>query len=315
MDNKVNYTVIGVIGFVLVGAFIFLVFWMTSFKHSTKSKTYLSYFHQEVTGLASQSAVRFNGIQVGYVSKIDFDPNNLQTVKVFMEIKPEAPVTTASVTVLESDGFTGGKYIALKALKPQAPLLAQKQGQQYIVIPTQESMIDNLESSLKDITKELKQTITSINDLLGPNNRKAIDKSLANITKVTNVIAKNSKRIDKSLASMEQILANTSVASKEFPAMVSQTRETLAAFESTAKKLDKTGTKANVAIGRTSTAIQNVSDQLLPDAQQLLTQINQMMGSLQTLSSDLAQNPAILIRGKAPGQLGPGETPIRGDQR
>lgn len=315
MDNKVNYTIIGIVGFILIAAFIITVFWMTSFKHSVHHKSYMTYVDQEVTGLQKQSLVRFNGIEVGYISKIDFDPKNLQKVKIFMNIDPKVPVTTSTVAIIESAGFTGGKYVALKALKSTAPLRTLKKGEKYIIIPSKDSMIDNLEGSLKGITKELKQTVASINLLLGPANRRSIKKSLANIDVVTTTIANNSKRIDASLASMQEILNNTSVASKDFPAMIKQTRKTLAAFQDTANKLTIAGTKANVAIGRTGTAIQNASDQLLPSAEQMLSQINQMMTSIQTLSSDIAQNPSILIRGKAPGAMGPGETIPAGDQQ
>lgn len=315
MDNKVNYTIIGVIGFLLVAAFIFMVFWMTSFKHSRQFDTYMTYFDQEVTGLQKQSGVRFNGIKVGYITDIKFDPDNLQKVEIFMHVDPKVPVTTSTVAIIESAGFTGGKYVALKALKSKAPLLKLKKGEKYIVIPSQESMIEDLESSLKKVSKEMQQTIASINQLVGPANRRSVNESLANVAKITNVIAKNSKKIDESLSSMQKILANTSTASKEFPAMVKQARETLASFEDTADKLNQTGAKVNVAVGRTSTAIQNVSDQLLPSAEQLLAQINQMMSSFRTLSSELAQNPSILIRGKAPGPMGPGEYELKGDQR
>lgn len=312
MDTKVNYTIIGVVGFLLIAVFIVVIFWMTTMRKTAAYDEYVSYFKQEVTGLQKQGLVRYNGIQVGFISAIKMDPNNLQEVIIYMKIKQGVAVTTSTVAILESEGFTGGKYIGLHSKKPKAPLLMLKPGQKYRVIPTEPSLMGDLESSLKEVTQQMKETITSLNKLLGPDNRKSIKDSLANVAKITDVIAKNSKKIDQSLASMQKILHDTSIASKQFPAMVAQTRRTLQAFEQTAGHLDKTGGQANKTLRRTSTAVQNISDQLLPSAQQLLQQLNEMLSSFSQLGDELSRNPSVLLRGKAPAPLGPGEKVRKG---
>ncbi|MDF1760659.1 MAG: MlaD family protein [Coxiellaceae bacterium] len=312
MDTKVNFTIIGIIGFLLIGAFIFMVFWMTAMDSSVKYDHYVSYFSEGVTGLERESLVRLNGITVGHISKIKFDPKNYKDVVIYMKVKHGTPVTVATTSEIESAGLTGGKFIALKSNKKQAQLLKPKPGEKWTLIPSQLSLIDDLESSLKEVTAEMKQTIQSLNILLGPKNRKSIQQSLTHIDTITRTIANNANRIDASLASMENILKNTSAASKQFPAMIKQTRETLASFQDTAQSLGQTGYAAKQTLAKTNTTIQNFSDQLMPNAEQLLSRLNQMMGSFTTLSDEISRNPSILIRGTEPPEPGPGEGPAKG---
>ena len=314
MDTKVNYTIIGVVGFLLIAAFIAAIIWLTASRRGLNLDTYVTYFKQEVTGLQKQGLVRYNGIQIGFVSDIKMDPNNLEKVVVYMKIHPDISITTSMVAVLESQGFTGGKYVGLHSTAQRAPLLELKSGERYKIIPSSPSLIGDLESSLKGVTKQMKQTITSLNELLGPTNRQSIKESLENVSKITGVIAKNSRKIDSSLASMQHILKQTSLASKEFPAMVAQTRRTLQAFENTATSLNRTGGQANKTLQRTSTTVQNISDQLLPSAQQLLQQLNQLLSNFSQLGDELSRNPSMLLWGKHPAPPGPGERRRMGEQ-
>ncbi len=313
MDTKVNYTIIGVIGFLLIAAFIFVVFWMTAMDRTVRYNHYVSYFKQEVTGLEKESLVRLNGITVGHITEITLDPKNYKEVIVYMVVKHGTPVTIDTTAVVESAGFTGGKYIALKTSKTQAPLLKGKPGQKWVMIPTSMSLVDDLEKSLKEVTAEMQQTIQSLNILLGPKNRKSIQQSLAHIDTITKTIANNADHIDASLVSMQKILKNTSLASEQFPAMIKQTRNTLASFQDTANSLGQTGYQAKLTLKKTNTTIQNFSDQLMPNAEQLLSRLNQMMGTFNQLSDEIAENPAIILRGKEPPPPGPGEGPVKGD--
>ncbi|OGO94603.1 MAG: hypothetical protein A3F10_04240 [Coxiella sp. RIFCSPHIGHO2_12_FULL_42_15] len=307
MDTKVNYTIVGIIGVILISALIIIIFWMSTMKKVMNFHVYLSYFHQSVTGLHKESLVRYNGIKVGYVSKIKMDKNNLQDVKVFMKIQDDAPITTSTVAIIESEGFTAGKYIALKALTTHAPPLKRQPHQEYIIIPSQPSLLGDLATSVRSITEETKAVMVKLNRLLDTTNQQAIGASLQNIEKITDVIAKKSKAIDESLASMQVILKNTANVSNQFPNMVEQTQKTLRAFENTANKMDKTSDSANETLASSSAAIQNVNNQLLPTAQQLLQQLIEMVATFSQFGDDLSRNPTLLIRGRRPLQAGPGE--------
>jgi phospholipid/cholesterol/gamma-HCH transport system substrate-binding protein len=300
MDTKINYTIIGTIGIIFIAIVIGIVVWLSETKKESDYQTYVTYFNQEVTGLSKQSLVRLNGIDIGYVKSISLVKNNMQKVVVKLAIERKIKVTTTSYVILESEGITGNEYIALKAKTPTGEAIKTKPGQKYPTIPSERSLLSNMENQVKDIATNVKILVTRLDDLLNEKNREAIDASLANIKKITTTIANNSDNIDSSLASMQVILKNTKTASKDFPAMIAEARKSL-------KNFDKVGVKASTTLTSTNAAIKNITSQLLPSSHQLLLQLNNVIRALTQLSRDLAERPSVLIRGKAPGPLGPGE--------
>ena len=307
MDAKVNYTIVGTIGLLLIAVFVGIMIWMSQSKSAAHYNTYVSYFHQDIGGLNSQSHVRLNGIKVGKVKSVSLVKGDMTEVKVVMLIEGRIKVTTGSYTVIQSQGLTGSDYIALKSKSATGPELTKKPGQPYPVIPTKASLITDVEHSLKGTTKELETLIARANDLLKRPNREAINNSLQNIDKVTTVIANNSEKLNESLESMKTILANTSTASKQFPEMVNQAVATLHSFDQLATDLGSTNQHAKLTLTKASAAMQNVSDQLVPAAQQLLQQLNRMTATLNQFGKELSHNPSMLIRGKYPSPPGPGE--------
>ncbi len=307
MENKINYTVIGAIGFFLICAAIIIVFWLSSHHKHVNYKNCVSYFSEEVTGLNNQSIVRYNGVQAGFVSAIAISSKDLQKVIVYMKIKNSIPITTATYAMIESDGFTGGKYIGLRSHKATAPMLHLISGEKNIVIPSEASFFSALESSVKGIITQLNTVIVNINKLLSNKNRQSISDTLSDIREITRNIANDSGKIDKSLADLQKILENTATVSKKFPELISRTRKTLRAFEKTANTFSKTGKKASGALNQTGILMQNINSQLLPSARQLFDQLNVMVNHFSTLGNELSHNPSIIIRGRYPLIPGPGE--------
>src|SRR3990167_10024623 len=113
MDTKVNYTIVGLF-VILVGAIAVLLFlWLTSLKHRDVYDTYIVYMHEEVSGLNAQSAVRYNGVKVGYVESIRLNPKDPQQVVLTLKIKQGTPITTSTIATLKSEGITGVDYVGL----------------------------------------------------------------------------------------------------------------------------------------------------------------------------------------------------------
>ncbi len=211
MDSKVNYTIVGMFVVVLGAAFIMMFFWLSATRHDKVYHTYVSYVHEDVTGLSVQTPVRYNGVQVGYVSKVKLDPRNPQLVKLILKIEEGTPITTSTVVTLLPMGITGVIYVGLKALTPKAPLLGAKPGQKYPVIPSEPSFLMQLGKVLPELTGNLKNISTSITKLLNEKNRKAIDSTLQNVSVLTKNLADNSKRLDDISKSLQETLNNTAI--------------------------------------------------------------------------------------------------------
>src|SRR5438445_10781220 len=62
--------------------------------------TYEVHFSGAVTGVASGTAVRYNGIDVGYVSNIELDRTDPQRVIALLELRPGLPIRTNSAALV-----------------------------------------------------------------------------------------------------------------------------------------------------------------------------------------------------------------------
>src|SRR3990167_1696336 len=105
MEGKINYTAVGVfvIGLMVAGMIIF--FWLELRKHDQTYDTYVVYLHEDVSGLSVDSAVRYNGVPVGFVKSIGLVPSNSQLVKVVVSIESDTPINVSTVGTLMSQGI------------------------------------------------------------------------------------------------------------------------------------------------------------------------------------------------------------------
>ena len=68
---------------------------------------------KEVSGIGLQTPVRFNGVKMGYVQKIELNrADDPQQVIWTLKIREETPVTTSSIATLRSEGIMGTDYVA-----------------------------------------------------------------------------------------------------------------------------------------------------------------------------------------------------------
>lgn len=307
MDSKVNYTVVGIFVIVLSIMLVVFILWLTSLQHRQVYNTYIVYLHEEVSGLGPQSPVRYNGVKVGYVDAIWLNPQDPQQVVLKLKIRRGTPITTSTVATLMSEGITGIAYVGLKALTSQAPPLTAKPGEKYPIIPSEPSLLLKLSTALEDVTKTIRSLTESVNKVFSEENRRALSASLENLSKITKTFSDNSKNIDSSLQSMSKLLSNGEKASQRLPVVMEELEGTLTAFRQLAKNFSAVGHTVNTTAQDTRTAMQNVSQQLVPSAQQLFDQLNTIAGNLQQISTQMQRNPSILIRGQNPPPPGPGE--------
>ena len=199
MEGKVNYTVVGIFVVVLMVLLFFMVFWFTTYSRTQQYKPYLLYVHEDVTGLSVDSAVRFNGVQVGFVQSIKLDESNPKLVKLLLQIEPHVRITTSTYALLNAQGITGVIYVNLKSSTVEAPLLKAQPGEKSPVIPARPSLLMQLSSVLPEVTKDIQQLSASIAQVLDVPNRQSISNSLKNVEHFTQTLSNNADILVKNL--------------------------------------------------------------------------------------------------------------------
>lgn len=276
MEGRINYTAVGVfvIGLVMAGLAIF--FWLELRKHDQTYDTYIVYLHEDVSGLSVDSAVRYNGVPVGFVKSIGLVPSNSQLVKVVVSIESETPINISTVGTLMSQGITGVDYLGLSSEQVDAPPLLKHSGEDYPVIPSRPSLLVQLSKVLPQLATNISQLSDSIGAVFDEKNRESIALTLKNIQLFTKTLNQNSDAI---LTDMQT--------------MLKQTHDTM-------KLADDTLISGRVTMNA-------VAQQILPPTQQALQRLNTIEINLQALTDALRRDPSIIVRGNARVALGPGE--------
>lgn len=271
MDTKINYTLVGFILIVLTGVMIAMLLWWTKGLNREVYTTYMVYMDQDVSGLSSQAPVKYNGVPVGYVGKMELDTADPQFVILYLQVKANVPVTTSTVATLQTQGITGITYISLSTKTPDAPALTALPDQKYPVIPEQPSILNQLTQSAQQVFDQ--QNIDNLKQIL------------ANLSTVSKTLADNSNTINSILANSAETFKNTAQASKDLPVMITQVRQSMQQFN----------------------AFTTNANQMLMPTLEFMNRLNQITDNLVYVSNELKQNPSILIRGTSTNNLGPGE--------
>jgi len=306
METKVNYAIVGIFVTVLLAVLIIIGLWLSTGIQTEKYKIYQIYMDESVSGLSENAPVKYNGVMVGTVEDIELNLKDPQQVILTVEIKPNIPITETTTAILMEQGITGIAYIGLKAGK-KAPLLKVKKGQKYPVIPSKPSFLLKLDKTLESISDNFGTMSAHIRALLSEKNVKAVQASLENIKKISGTIAANSKNIDSSLEDLKILMSNTAIASKQFPNIMRSIDLGSQSIQEVSKELSLTAINLNKTAKQGDIAIQSFSNDILPETYDAIHNIKQMTETLKGLSSELKQNPAIILKGKTAAKPGPGE--------
>lgn len=284
MDTKVNYVFVGIFVVLLSAAIIIATAWISGGRGAKSYNKYVTYINETVAGLNEKAAVKFNGVEVGFVQEITLNPNNPQQVRLLLDIDSQTPINSSTVAFLQSQGITGYMFVALKANKPVAPKIEKTPGEKYPVIPSKASFLFQLDNAVESITSNISNVSNSLEGVLSKENQKAFSSILVNLEEISTIVKQNSKELESMIKSANKTFENTAIASNDFPKL--------------AQKLDDTLTETR----RMARTLSNASEHY-----DILEKAKELLASVQSLTDQLNDNPAILIRGKAAATKGPGE--------
>ena len=178
MNNKVNYTLVGLL--VLVGFSLMLGFtyWLLQPKSEQEMSQYHINFDESVLGLNIDAPVKYRGISVGKVNSLKINPRNSEQVQVLITILGTTPIKVDTVAKLTAQGITGLSYINLSMGSREAKGLVCRKDDPFPVIRTVPSFFEEFETSLGTMSSKLSSTLTQTEKLLNDENQKEITRLL-----------------------------------------------------------------------------------------------------------------------------------------
>ena len=128
METRASYVLVGSFVMLCLLGLIIAMLWLTGAQYQQEFAYYRTVFTGGVTGLGRGTTVRFNGIDVGSIAELAFDPENPSSVIVTVQIDPTVPIQVDAVASIQSQGFTGGPSSKSTAAAPIPRLCRQTRG-------------------------------------------------------------------------------------------------------------------------------------------------------------------------------------------
>ena len=304
MEAKTNYTMVGLIVLILTCALLASALWLSVGFNQKKYTVYAAYFHEAVSGLNAESPVKYNGVQIGSVYKIELSPLDPREVEILLNIEEGTPITTSTTATLISQGITGTTYIGLSASSGDLTLLQKIPKEPYPIIPTKPSLLNQIDKLVKEVSDNVNGVSERIKSIFDEENVMNVKKSLENFQKFSNVVAENNAKINSSIKNSDTLLHNLALVSEDLPVVIHDLKNSI---NTLTKEISSAGHNVSATMKAGKTTLDKISQQAIPPAVVLLRKLNNIAANLEKISSQMRQNPSVVIRGTTPPPRGPGE--------
>lgn len=299
MENRSHALIAGLFLLLLGVSAVAALWWFGGQRENSNS--YVVETRRNVTGLNAQAQVRYRGIQVGKVQSIRLDPGDVRKTLIAVTVRSDIPITHGTIARLGYQGVTGIAHVLLEDDgKDQRPLTVSGAGQARITM--QDSLVQELADVGGDTLRQARELMIGVNEILRPENRQAISRTLANLESATERASETSARLQQLLSTenmrrVEAILANAEKTVAQAAPFFSEARGLVARLQSASEKFE-------IALGDSST---DGIGALAPRLNELSTELASASLQLNRVLLMLEESPQSLIFGRQKTSPGPGE--------
>jgi phospholipid/cholesterol/gamma-HCH transport system substrate-binding protein len=269
---------------------------------------YQAYIQESVAGLNVDAPVKYLGVDVGKVSRIEIDPRNSRQVRLRFEIERGTPIKRDSLAVLKTQGLTGIAYIELSGGSAGSqPLVAGPDGAAP-TIPFKLSLGARLENVLTNVLANVDRVSNNLNAVFDADNRAALRATLADTAALAHALAGQKAALSAAVADVGRTARLTAQAGEQLGPTLDRIAASAEAVQRMAEVASLASERAGRAADAAASSVQQFGAQTLPDLALLMAELNQLSASLRRLSEQTAGTPNSLLLGSPAPQPGPGES-------
>jgi phospholipid/cholesterol/gamma-HCH transport system substrate-binding protein len=304
MENRSHALWAGFFTLTMFCAAVFAGIWLN--RDKTVRTEYQIATTRAVSGLNPQAAVRYKGLAVGRVDKIDFDDTVAGQILIDISIDPDTPITQSTFATLGYQGVTGIAFVQLDD-DGSKPVKVNIVAGQVPRIPLRPGLFERIEASSTKILENAEVVTERLSQLLTPENQKTMLGAFSSTTQTTERWTK----LADELGPTAQML----------PGMVQQTGQTLKSVQELSNNASQLSQQLtgltrqlqdpNGALNHSLATVGNLSDNIqsdtLPKISTLSTDASNSMRNFDQAIEELKEHPQNLLFGKPASVPGPGE--------
>ncbi|MBA3773901.1 MAG: MCE family protein [Ramlibacter sp.] len=308
MENKAHALAAGIFVVVVAALLVALAAWLS--RDTGDRDLYEISTRETVTGLQSQAAVRYRGVDVGKVSWIGFDPKTPGNVLMRLEIDSAAPVTRDTFATLSYQGVTGLAFVQLDDSGQPAPRLPQDDDNPPR-IPLKPGLLARITARGEVILDEIEKVSKSLGEIVGEPNQRRVSTALDNLGNAAADASRLAKRLDATVdKGIDPALADLTTTMRSVTKNADEVGKTAADLGKTARRLnEKDGPMDRLAEG--TEALSHAADTFnaatLPRINRVTEETSRAVRQLSRTVNNINDNPQSLIYGSGRVEPGPGE--------
>ncbi|AKF25156.1 ABC transporter substrate-binding protein [Sulfurovum lithotrophicum] len=303
MYSRVNYTIVGIFVLLFGAGLVAFTFWLAKYGIKNEYNLYKLEMTESISGLSKDSTVRLRGVDVGRVSEIRINPDNIEQIEVFLKIRSDVPIKEDMKAHTEMLGITGLLAIEIEGGTNKSKLLKPKNGE-IPIIQTEPSWLNKTSKGLGNMAENLSVLIEKAEKIMSDRNIETFGSILENTDQMT---AKAVVTLDEFNTTM-QVYKNAAVklnddihsASSNFTRITENTVPALKSLQRAAKDFNRLTLLAEKSLNRGDYNIKETFEPMLVD-------IGILTEQLTDLTRELQQSPSNILFKSRKQRRGPGE--------
>jgi phospholipid/cholesterol/gamma-HCH transport system substrate-binding protein len=315
METRASHIAVGTFVLVLLLGLIGFLVWISKFRTDDNLARFDILFEEAVTGLELDSNVRYRGVPVGRVRDIRIDPENIERIRVTIEVRDDTPVKADTKATLEMQGLTGGIYVLLNEGTQSAADLPKTVTAPYPEIGSRRSALAQIFQGAPELIAKGSLLLDKATLLFDEENRTAIKKILSNVESLTATLNSQSGGLEKLLTDATTAVENIGGMSREFEGLAKDLRTELSSKDGKLSTLIKNFDTALNAVSTAAGSVNTAADSLkvilvenragfaelgsngLFELTQFLQEARLLVASLSRISKQLERDPARFLLG------------------
>ncbi|SFP35883.1 phospholipid/cholesterol/gamma-HCH transport system substrate-binding protein [Nitrosomonas cryotolerans] len=288
MENRAHALVAGLFVISLSVAAMFVATWFNG--DVIKRSDYLVVTNESVTGLNSQAAVHYRGVNIGKVESIRFNPDNLNQILINISVDENIMLTKSVYAQLGYQGVTGLAYVQLND-DGSEPERLQHDAQ----IPMRRSLFEEVAGSGQDLLSNVNELVKKMHLLLSEKNQAQFSNILKNIEKATGQFDETAKQLQPVFKSFSGLTTETESVVGHLDQLLLEIRHI------TARVNQQGGIMDNLSQSTEELAA------AIPELHKISDGVTRSTYNLDRVLRQVEENPQSLLFGSPPPLPGPGE--------
>lgn len=320
MESRARYALIGLFTLAALAGLLGFGLWFGSGGSTTSDIRIL--FDGKVSGLSRGSGVLFNGLRIGEVREVGFDPENPSRIYAVVRINRSAPVRRDTIARLEGQGLAGIVAVQLRGGEPNAPELVVQKGQALPTIMAEPS--PDIFEQARTIGKNVNDALDAIDDAV-KTNQASVGETVKRVEQFSAMLADSAEPLDQSMkragefanylapipgkvgqfaddatalirsydrAYVTGLIDRSASLSGAVAAATDDVRTTVTALSSSSAKLDRAADNAEGALK----AVQAFFDSAIgKDGRTIFTEVSEVARSMRDIAQSLDKRSAEIV--------------------